>query len=466
MIGIGRHHRRRVGLRARITIFFALGAAILSGTIAAITYYSVRTSVLDQQTTSLSHEAVASALLLRPDLQDPTADYPALLASTAATDGSDTLLFKQRRWYASSVTFTPPRPIPLGFRQLVLKGSDAAQIIDVANSPTYVVGVWIPAAQSAYFELFPLSEVANTLHALLAALLLAALVVTLAGALLGSWAASRALRPLHEAAQAALDIAGGRLDTRLETEDYADLAVLTSAFNRMADRLQERIEREVSFTSDVNHELRSPLTTLAASLSVLEGRRDELPERSRRALDLLGAEVRRFRRLVDDLLEISRLDAGLSDLSMAEVALGDLVTRSVSAAARPVPITFDETSAARHVLVDKRRFERILANLLDNAQHYAGGATLVTVTSDDRVARIVVEDEGPGVPPEERERIFDRFSRGSSGRRRGLGEGTGLGLAIVAEHVRMLGGRVWVEDNGARGSRFVVEIPTLDEAAP
>jgi len=465
-LGIGRHHRRRVGLRARITIFFALGAAILSGTIAAITYYSVRTSVLDQQTTSLSHEAVASALLLRPELQDPTADYPALLASTAATDGSDTLLYKQRRWYASSVRFTPPRPVPLAFQRLVLKGSDAEETIAVANSPTYVVGVWIPAAQSAYFALFPLSEVANTLHALLAALLLAALVVTLAGALLGSWAASRALRPLHEAAQAALDIAGGRLDTRLETDDYADLAVLTSAFNRMADRLQERIEREVSFTSDVNHELRSPLTTLAASLSVLEGRRDELPERSRRALDLLGAEVRRFRRLVDDLLEISRLDAGLSDVSMAEVALGDLVTRSVAATARPVPITFDDTSAERHVLVDKRRFERIIANLLDNAQHYAGGSTLVTVTSDRRVARVSVEDEGPGIPPEERERIFDRFSRGSSGRRRGLGEGTGLGLAIVAEHVRMLGGRVWVEDNGARGSRFVVEVPILDESAP
>ncbi len=460
-VGRDRPHRRHLGLRARITISFALGAAILSGTIAAITFYSVRSSILNQQTSSLFHEAIASAEVLRPELEHSVAYYPQLLANTASSGAEDTLLSRghAHHWYSSSPVLTPPRPLPVALQRVVLAGVPADETILVNNVPTYVVGVPIPAVQSAYFELFPLGEVARTLHVLLASLLLAALVVTIAGALLGSWAASRALRPLHEAAQAALDIAGGRLDTRLETDDYADLAVLTSAFNRMADRLQERIEREVSFTSDVNHELRSPLTTLAASLAVLEGRRDELPDRSRRALDLLGAEVRRFRRLVDDLLEISRLDAGLSDVSIAEVSLGDLVSRSVAATAKPVPIKFDDATADRRVLVDKRRFERIIANLLDNAQHYAGGATQVVVTSDASVARVAVEDEGPGIPPDERERIFDRFSRGTSGRRRGLGEGTGLGLAIVAEHTRMLGGRVWVEDNGSRGSRFVVEFP-------
>jgi signal transduction histidine kinase len=233
----------------------------------------------------------------------------------------------------------------------------------------------------------------------------------------------------------------------------------------MADRLQERIEREVSFTSDVNHELRSPLTTLAASLAVLEGRRHELPERSRQALDLLGAEVRRFRRLVDDLLEISRIDAGLSDVSLSEVALADLVERSVAATSVPVPVESTEQARESRVLVDKRRFERIIANLLDNAQRYAGGATRVAVAAEDGVARVAVEDEGPGVPAEERQRIFDRFSRGSSGRRRGLGDGTGLGLAIASEHARILKGRLYVEDNGARGARFVVELPLDEEAA-
>ncbi|MHB8434262.1 MAG: sensor histidine kinase [Acidimicrobiales bacterium] len=458
-----RRHRRHVGLRMRITILFALGAAILSGSIATITYFSVRASVLGQQRTSLMHEASASAYLLQPALSPKDVYYAALLQATASVGASDTVLYTGHRWYASTPTFTPPRPLPAAIRRMVLARSAADQTIVVNHVPTYVVGIWINSDQAAYFELFPLTELERTLHVLLVSLVVAALVVTLGGAVLGSWAASRSLRPLHEAAKAALDIAGGRLDTRLETDDYADLAVLTSAFNSMADKLQERIEREVSFTSDVNHELRSPLTTLAASLAVLEGRRNELPERSQRALDLLGAEVRRFRRLVDDLLEISRLDAGLSDVSMAEVSLGDLVRQSVAATAKPVPIQFDSLAADRRVLVDKRRFERIVANLLDNAQHYAGGATRVAVSTHDGLAQIAVEDEGPGIPHEERDRIFDRFSRGSSGRRRGLGEGTGLGLAIVSEHTRMLSGRVWVEDNGSRGARFVVEIPVAEE---
>jgi len=110
-------------------------------------------------------------------------------------------------------------------------------------------------------------------------------------------------------------------------------------------------------------------------------------------------------------------------------------------------------------MVDKLRFERVVTNLLENADRYAGGATRVAVEADGTWGRVAIEDRGPGIPVEERERIFNRFSRGSSGRKRGDGDGTGLGLAIVAEHTRVLGGRVWVEPNGSLGSRFVVELP-------
>lgn len=464
---LDRRHRRHMGLRMRITIVFALGAAVLAGSISTITYYSVRNSILSQENTALVHDASASAITLSQSLIGGNFSGYAfyLLGRFAPPDAIDTVLYQDGSWSASGgpVYYPAQKPVPETLRTLVLGHTSASETILLDNVPTYVVGIWIPSVHAAYFALFNLSAQARTLHVLFASLLIAALIVTAAAAILGSWAASRALRPLHEVAGAALDIASGHLDTRLETDDYTDLAVLTAAFNRMADRLQERIEREVSFTSDVNHELRSPLTTLAAALGVLESRRDELPERSQKALDLLGAEVRRFRRLVDDLLEISRLDAGLSDVNMAEVPLGDLVRRSVAAAGRPVPIDFVEGAEERHVVVDKRRFERILANLLDNAQHYAGGATRVAVALEGETARVAVEDEGPGIPPDERERIFDRFSRGTSGRRRGLGEGTGLGLAIVSEHLRILGGRVWVEANGVRGARFVVELPLAEE---
>ncbi len=455
-----RRPRRHLGLRARVTTTFALGALVLSGTLASITYFSVRSSVLNQQELSLRHEALGSAVLMSGQLQHAVPDYVGLLASVDATRGSQSFLYKNSEWYVSAPTLLP-NDLPRRLRQIVLSGIAAEQLVLLNGTPHLVVGVPVKSVKADFFEVFDLGDISRTLHVLLVSLVLAAAATTLGGAVLGSWGASRALRPLHEAAEAALAIASGRLDTRLEAEDYADLAVLTSAFNRMADRLQERVEREVRFTSDVNHELRSPLTTLAASLSVLEGRRDELPERSRRALDLLGAEVRRFRRLVDDLLEISRLDAGLGEINKDEVSLGALVRHSVEATGIPVLIDLDDEVGERRVVIDKVRFERIVANLLENARHYAGGATRFVVEADGDVGRFAIEDRGPGVAPGERDRIFDRFSRGTSAKRRGAGEGTGLGLAIVSEHARALKGRVWVEANGSRGARFVVELPIL-----
>ncbi len=128
--------------------------------------------------------------------------------------------------------------------------------------------------------------------------------------LLGVWASPARGAPLADAAQAAKAIAGGRLDTRLESTDDHDLGELSTSFNDMAAALQRRIERDARFASDVSHELRSPLMTLSASIEVLQARRDEMPERAATALDLLVADVARFQNLVEDLLEISRFDAG------------------------------------------------------------------------------------------------------------------------------------------------------------
>jgi signal transduction histidine kinase len=448
-----------------VTTTFALGALVLSGVLASVTYLSVRSSVIGQQESSLTHEAIASAESLRGAIQVPNADYPQALASFDTARGSESLLESAGQWYPSSPTLQRS-VLPSTLTSLVLHGRLAEQIITIRGTPELIVGIPINTAHgpAGYFQLFNLSEVQGTLRTLFGSLVLAAIVTTLGGAVVGRWGASRALRPLHQTAQAALSIAEGRLGTRLQSDAYADLAVLTSAFNRMADGLQERIAREVRFTSDVNHELRSPLTTVATALSVLESRREELPERARQALDLLGAEVRRFRRLVDDLLEISRLDAGLGDMNAEEVPVGPLVHHSVAATRQPVLVDIPESAGDRVVLVDKVRFERVMANLVENAERYAGGATRVVVVADAKWVRIAVEDRGPGIPTDERERIFDRFSRGSSARRRGMGDGTGLGLAIVAEHARVLGGRVWVEPNGSRGSRFIIEMPAVPAA--
>jgi signal transduction histidine kinase len=242
----------------------------------------------------------------------------------------------------------------------------------------------------------------------------------------------------------------------------------------MADRLQERIEREARFTSDVSHELRSPLTTLSTSIGVLEARRDDLPPRSRQALDLLAAELRRFQRMVADLLEISRFDAGSAELSLDEVRVDELVQHAVQAGGNgSLPVEIAPDVAGLQVSVDKRRIERVLANLVENAAVYAGGVTRLAVEATGTKVRLIVEDAGPGIPTESRQRIFERFFRGSASGRRGAGDGSGLGLALVAEHVRLHGGRVWVDDRPGGGSRFVVELPIrpergrlLSESAP
>jgi signal transduction histidine kinase len=191
---------------------------------------------------------------------------------------------------------------------------------------------------------------------------------------------------------------------------------------------------------------------------VLERRQDAMPPTAQRALRLLRAELRRFQRMVVDLLEISRADQDEADSSTELVDLGELVRNVVDS--RPAGTVRIETDPGTPLVsADRRRIDRVVANLLDNADRYGGGAVAVTVRPDGGHARIEVDDAGGGVPPALRERIFERFSRGLHAAGRDQETGSGLGLAIVADHVQRHGGRVWVEDRPGGGARFVVELP-------
>jgi signal transduction histidine kinase len=300
-------------------------------------------------------------------------------------------------------------------------------------------------------------------------------VTAILGAAVGAAVSRRTLRPLTEVSDAAVAISAGELGTRLPVDPAdPDLVGLTSSFNAMADRLEERILRDARFSSDVSHELRSPLTTLAASLDVLEAHRDELGERGRQALDLMAGDIRRFQRLVADLLEIARSDAEVGGLTLDEVDVTELVTRALAGALRQVPdqrapeLLIAPEAAHLRLRIDKRRFERIIGNLVENATLHGGGATVVAVDRDPGGDGIVlaVSDEGPGIAPADRRRIFDRFYRAGVSGRRGSTEGSGLGLAIVDEHVRRHGGEVSVVDGpGGRGTSVVVRLP-LDPDRP
>lgn len=472
---------------------FGFGALALCLLVTTIAYFSVRSSILNQSISNAEARAQAVGKLVNTfALRGYTsAQEEGVLAEVDAGDLTSTpcpldasVLHMQGIWYADdafvfpSPTGTPPTGDVLnalgtgtGTVQSIVKskpGAAATQVVEVPPCGTYVLtGYSLPgntASQDAqYFSLVSLDPVAHTLHLLLAALLLAGMVTVVAGMVLGRWGADRVLRPLRNVAQVASAIADGRLDSRIEAEGAGDLAVLTSSFNRMVDRLQQRIEHDARFASDVSHELRSPITTLATALSVIESRREELPERAQQALDLLSAEVRRFQAMVRDLLEISRLDAGSVDFQMSLVEVGELVRNALSATSgAAVPLEMEQSVASRKLVADKRRFERVMTNLIDNAERHGGGAVRVSVEDGGELVHIAVEDEGPGVAEAERGRIFERFARGSiAAGRRGRGGGSGLGLALVTEHVRLHGGRVWVEDRAGGGARFVIELPLL-----
>jgi signal transduction histidine kinase len=451
-------------LRARVTVTFGLGALALSATMAALTYLTARQFILNERQTAVLRQAYVNASLVRSSLRSPSPDITQLLGSLDTLPGSLSVLEHRGQWYETSIS-VGENAIPAALRTQVLDGTPALQHFTLDGAPHLVVGVPVPSVEGAYFEVFPLAELARTLRILAVVLGGTALVTTVAGAVIGRWAAARALRPLAEVSRAAETIAGGRLDTRLLAAQDAELSALATSFNRMTDALQERIEREVRFTSDVSHELRSPLTTVSSALGVLESHRGELPPRSRQALDLLTAGLRRFLHMVDDLLEISRVDTGSAELSLDEVEVEELVRRAAAAAgAAAVPLEVDDSVAGRRLLVDKRRIERVVANLVANARQYAGGVSRLALEPAPGGIRLVVADRGPGVAPSERERIFERFYRGQVSGQRGGSDGTGLGLSLVAEHVRLHGGRVWVEDGVGGENRFVVELPASDSS--
>jgi signal transduction histidine kinase len=191
-------------------------------------------------------------------------------------------------------------------------------------------------------------------------------------------------------------------------------------------------------------------------VEVLDSRRSDLPERTRQALDVVSNQVRRFDRLVLDLLELSRLDLGAADLHLESLVLPDvaaLIARHNGFA--EVRIEHGPGGTAP-VMVDKRRLERIVVNLLQNAEEHAGGATRLRVEPSRQSMLLMVDDAGPGVSASDKERIFERFARGTAARHR---VGSGLGLALVAEHARAHGGSAWVEDVPGGGTRFVVSFP-------
>lgn len=451
----------RFGLRTRILLTFGLGSLALSAFLAFSTYNLTRSNVVSDREASSISKAYDNARKVATELSGGTDGNEVL--ENLALDQS--LLTEDDQAYSGSGGLQLA-DVPEELRAGVTTDGNPRMMRQEKDGELFlVVGIRLEDERYTYFEFSPIDDVRSTLNSITVALLIAGAVTIALGVVLGSVAASRAVRPLTVASRAAKAIAGGRLETRLQATDDPDLALITSSFNDMARALQTRIERDARFASDVSHELRSPLMTLSASVEVMQARRDEMPERARAALDLLVADVTRFQGLVEDLLEISRFDAGAIRLESEEFLVAEFVRQAIAVSIAPsTTLTVDDRAADVIITGDRRRLARVIANLIDNGQSYGGGnleISVVAVGDPPTAVRISVEDHGPGVAPEERSIIFERFARGAAAGRRSGSEGAGLGLSLVAEHVKLHGGRVWVDDrrDGTHGACFVIELP-------
>ena len=445
----------RLGLRARITAVFALGALALSTSLAFATYELTRGSLLDERERAAVRAAYLDAAFIRTGLGGEDPDISAALQNLDTGEVRRPLVRRDGQFFARTADDGLTSSIPDALQRLVDGGTPAVQRVPLRDSSAIVVGVPLPAVEAAYYEVSPLTELERTLTVLATVLALVALVTTVAGASTGWLISRRVLRPLAQVADAAGTIASGDFTARVARDNDPDLDKLAVSFNRMVDEVSARSEADRRFAADVSHELRSPLQTLSAATSVLDRRRGELDDRTAAAVDLLTDEVARFETLVTDLLELAKSDRPAERRPTDVVAL----TRALLASRGLPPEVLDVTGGSAVLDVDPRRFEQVLANLVDNAAKHGGGAVRVGLSLEDDRLVLEVDDEGAGVPADERELVFDRFARGRAASMRGGSDGTGLGLALVAQHVLAHRGSVAVLDRPGGGARFRVELP-------
>ncbi len=266
----------------------------------------------------------------------------------------------------------------------------------------------------------------------------------------------RALRPVERIRAEAASIDGARLDRRVPEPDSGDeISRLARTMNLMLDRLESSARRQRQLVSDTSHELRSPIATIRQTAEISEAHPDALPPGELGSIAL--AESIRMQGIVDDLLLLAKADEHDLGLTSREVDLDDLVLAEIRRL-RSLPVQVETRIEAARTNGDGRALARVLRNLVDNAVRHADTVLRLELVPEENRAVLAVEDDGPGIPASDRQRVFERFVRLDDARARDEG-GSGLGLAIVQEIVAAHGGSVRVVDGMLGGARIEVRLP-------
>jgi signal transduction histidine kinase len=378
---------------------------------------------------------------------------------TNSRDGSAPATAESRQPPSTIVDGTPPSPPPEGASTSVavigVNGAVAADLETIDRT------VETPTGRFTVTSAAPVDQVARSVDALRDRLLiglpaLIAVVAAVAWVLVG-----RALRPVDAMRTEVDEITGSTMHRRVpEPPTNDEIGRLASTMNAMLGRLDATATRQRQFVSDASHELRSPVAAIRTSLEVARRKADRADWPA--VADTALAEESRLESLLDDLLLLAAQDEnGASPVRTRPV---DLTTLATAEAQRPrrVPVDVVHWPAEHQALVmvgAEDELARALGNLVDNAARYAASAVQITLSSYADTVRVVVDDDGPGIPLADRERVFERFTRLDHSRARQQG-GSGLGLAVVRSIVTRHHGRVRVEDSPLGGARFVVELPT------
>jgi two-component system sensor histidine kinase MtrB len=456
------------GIRTRLALTLVALVAVTVAAIGIGTYAFVDASLRDRLIADARQQVDFNLSVLLPDAQPRPTDAVTFAASGLPAafrlrgDAEVIADFGDGNPYLSSLTLQDaPDRLPASLRELVDGGQLGYSWLELSGGPVLVVGGRLGGPPDLYF-VFSARPVEDALTQLRLGLAAAALIAVLVALLTARVIAGRILRPVGAAGEAARRIARGDLSARVPEGDRDEFGRWAGEFNRMADSLEATVVRleaaqrqNRDFVADVSHELRTPLTGLVAEASLIESGLDQLTPDARRAAELLVADVRRLRVLVDDLMEVSRFDAQAEQAVVEPVDLGRIVTGVVAARLAEAEVSLPPDPVV--VDTDSRRLDRILGNLLDNARDHAPGAPVeLSLTRTLEGAVIVVADRGPGVAPDALPHLFDRFYKADPSRR---GGSSGLGLAIAREHAALVGGTLSARRRQGGGMVFSLTLP-------
>lgn len=492
--------RRSLLLRVTVTtlilsiiVMTVLGFLLLSRVTTGLLDSAERTAVTEASAGLSDAQRISAAAASGTSAASPASIVDTIVASLAARAGSppqyDILLLAGATPGAAperGTNLVSDVSVPADLRETVLLTERQSwtyteiRYLDGRSVPGIVVGAPLAVTDVGTYELyylFPLTNEASTLDLVRSTVIgTGVLLVILLGAV-AAIVTRQVVAPVRSAARVAEQFSEGHLRERMAVRGEDDIARLATAFNDMAESLEQQIHRleELSavqqrFVSDVSHELRTPLTTIRMAADLIFESRGELDPPTARSAELLQNQLDRFENLLGDLLEISRYDAGAAVLDLETIDLVALV-RGAAESARPLAERRGSEIVVRALLepcpveCDPRRVDRILRNLLDNAVEHGEGQPIdVTVSGDGSAVAVTVRDHGVGLSDRDIAHVFDRFWRADPARARTTG-GTGLGLSIALEDTRLHAG--WLEAWGApdQGACFRLTLPCRADIA-